>query len=194
MNGARARRRSLRRGQVPRRNRGYRGILLDHVRAPPFFARKLRAMLSQTIEYALRAMTHLASLERGAAVNSETIAQRTMVPKGYLSKVLRDLVVAELIVSQRGPNGGFSLARAPELISMLDVVNAVDPITRITKCPLGNPAHIQLCPLHRRIDDAIGMIEGEFGRTSLAEVLESNARSGRECRALVVPRVRRSRP
>jgi Rrf2 family protein len=150
-------------------------------------------MLSQTTEYALRAMTFLASTEPGAAFNSESIAERTQVPKGYLSKILRDLVVAELVVSQRGPNGGFSLARPPNKISMLDVVNAVDPIPRIKKCPLGNPAHVQLCPLHRRIDDAVGMIEREFTRTSLAEVLETNAKASGGCRALVVPSVRAPR-
>lgn len=151
-------------------------------------------MLSQTIEYALRAMTHLASLEHGATANSETIAQRTKVPRGYLSKILRDLVVAELILSQRGPNGGFSLARAADKISMLDVVDAVDPIPRVKKCPLGNPGHLQLCPLHRRLDDAIGMIEQEFRRTSLAEVLETNARPGEQCRTLILPTVQRNKP
>ncbi|MFM9995652.1 MAG: RrF2 family transcriptional regulator [Phycisphaerales bacterium] len=151
-------------------------------------------MLSQTIEYALRAMTHLATLEREATANSESIAQGTRVPKGYLSKVLRDLVVAELVLSQRGPNGGFSLARPPDRISMLEVVNAVDPLLRIRKCPLGNPAHIQLCPLHRRLDDAIGMIEREFGRTSLAEVVETNLRSGVQCRILAAPTVRGRTP
>lgn len=147
-------------------------------------------MLSQTIEYALRAMTYLASTDGAAASNSESIAERTKVPKGYLSKILRDLVVAELIVSQRGPNGGFSLSRPPHQISMLDVVNAVDPIPRIRKCPLGNPAHLQLCPLHRRLDDATAMIEAEFRRTSLAEVLETNIQSAGQCRTLAAPTIR----
>ena len=147
-------------------------------------------MLSQTVEYALRAMTFLASIEGDASFNSESIAERTKVPKGYLSKILRDLVVAELIESQRGPNGGFSLRRPASRITMLDVVNAVDPIPRIKKCPLGNPAHLQLCPLHRRLDDAVAMIEHEFKRTSLAEVLETSARSGPQCRTLVTPTVR----
>ena len=70
------------------------------------------------------------------------------------------------------------------------VVNAVDPIPRIRKCPLGNPAHIQLCPLHRRLDNAIAMIEQEFGRASLAEVLETSTKSGGQCRTLVTPTVR----
>lgn len=143
-------------------------------------------MLSQTIEYALRAMIHLAALEAGTSANSETIATHTKVPQGYLSKILRDMVVAGLVHSQRGPNGGFSLARAPDQISMLDVVNAVDPIERIKKCPLGNPAHVDLCPLHRRLDDAMGMIESEFKRTSLAEVLETSEKAAPMCRTLGV--------
>lgn len=147
-------------------------------------------MLSQTVEYALRAMTHLAALPPGEAINSETIAKRTRVPKGYLSKVLRDLVVARLITSQRGPNGGFTLARPAGEIAILDVINAVDPIGRITRCPLGNPAHVQLCPLHRRLDDAIALVEHEFKRTTLAEVIETNAKTAGRCRALSTPTVK----
>lgn len=150
-------------------------------------------MLNQTIEYALRAMIHLASLGQDAAANSETIAARTKVPKGYLSKILRDLVVGGLVNSQRGPNGGFTLSRPPATISMLDVVNAVGPIERIKSCPLGNPDHLHLCPLHRRLDDAMGMIEHEFARTSLAEVLETSTAGRRHCRSLVNPTVRRGR-
>lgn len=134
-------------------------------------------------------MMHLAALPSGAAANSESIAERTKVPQGYLSKVLRDLVVAELVTSQRGPNGGFTLAREPSRISMLDVVNAVDPIQRILKCPLGNPAHVKLCPLHRRIDDALDTIEREFGKTSLAEVLAESGKGGGQCKTLVSPTI-----
>ncbi|MBN8644559.1 MAG: Rrf2 family transcriptional regulator [Planctomycetes bacterium] len=141
-------------------------------------------MFSQTVEYAMRAMVHLATLAQGEALTSEVLAERTKVPRGYLSKVMRDLVLADLVLSQRGPSGGFTLARPPSHISMLEVVSAVDPLHRIKECPLGNPAHVSLCPLHRRLDDAIGMIEREFNGTSLAEVLES--RPERSCRALTV--------
>lgn len=141
-------------------------------------------MLSQTSEYALRAMTHLAALDAGVAANSEAIAARTKVPQGYLSKVLRDLVVAELVTSQRGPNGGFTLMRPPEEISLLDVVNAVDPIQRIKRCPLGNPQHLKLCPLHRRIDQAIDMIERQFRETTLADLIADARRIPGECGAL----------
>jgi len=146
-------------------------------------------VISQTIEYALRAMVNLASLPAGATANSETIAAGTKVPQGYLSKVLRDLVVAELILSQRGPNGGFSLARPSAEISMLDVINAVDPLKRIKRCPLGNPAHVRLCPMHSRLDQAMDAVERQFGGTTLAEVVESNTGSA-ACKGLVTPTVK----
>jgi len=142
-------------------------------------------MISQTIEYALRAMSHLSTLGEDRAANSETIAEHTRVPHGYLSKIMRDLVVGGLVVSRRGPNGGFVLARPAASISILDVVNAVDPISRIKRCPLGNPDHIQLCPLHKRLDDALQTIEQQFRATTL-EDLQASSRRATVCRGLRV--------
>ncbi|NUQ51888.1 MAG: Rrf2 family transcriptional regulator [Phycisphaerales bacterium] len=126
-------------------------------------------MFSQTVEYALRAIVFLAASDSGP-VSSEKIASITQVPAGYVSKVMRDLVVAGLAASQRGPNGGFSLARPADKISILDVMNAVDPIRRINACPLGNPMHTKLCPLHSRLDKAIEQIESSFRETSIADL------------------------
>ncbi len=154
-------------------------------------------MISSTVEYALRAMVNLSALGPEMAANSETIAASTGVPQGYLSKILRDLVVAGLVVSQRGPNGGFSLARPPEQITMLDVVNAVDSIQRIQKCPLGNPEHVRLCPLHRRIDHALDLIERQFRGTTLAEIIEegsAKSKPGSTCRSLTTPLARPEKP
>jgi Rrf2 family protein len=144
-------------------------------------------MFSQTIEYALRAMMHLAALPAGLTVNSEEIAKATRVPQRYLSKVLRDLVLADLISSQRGPRGGFCLRRDPSGITMLDVVNAVDPIARIDGCPLGNPTHSRLCVLHQRIDNALHQIETAFRSTTLAQVLQDLNTGPQRCEALLKP-------
>jgi Rrf2 family protein len=126
-------------------------------------------MFSQTVEYALRAMMHLASLD-GKPVTSDRIALQTGVPPGYLSKVMRDLVRAGQVVSFRGPGGGFVLGRPAAEISMLDVVSAVDPIRRIRQCPLNKPEHADLCPLHRHLDSALADIERCFRRTMLADM------------------------
>lgn len=131
-------------------------------------------MFSQTVEYALRAIVFLAGkpFESALPQNSEQIATTTKVPHAYLSKVLKQLTEAGLIHSRRGVNGGFVLARDPSELTILEVVNAVDPIQRIKKCPLGLSSHgIRLCPLHMRMDQALASVEHAFAATTLAEIL-----------------------
>ncbi|CAG1000952.1 Putative HTH-type transcriptional regulator [Phycisphaerales bacterium] len=143
------------------------------------------SMFSQTTEYALRAALFLANLGPRFA-SADEIAEGTQVPSGYLSKVMRDLVLGEIVNSQRGPNGGFVLARPAAEITILDVVNAVDPIRRITACPLGNPMHVNLCPLHEKLDGAIAQIERAFSETTLAQLVQSGTGPGR-CGVLLSP-------
>src|SRR4051794_10239395 len=105
-------------------------------------------MFSQTVEYALRAVVHLAS-KAPESQTTEEIAKSTRVPPFYLSKVLQSLVHGGVVKSQRGIGGGMSLARKPSELTILEVVNAVDPIRRIATCPLGLATHgVRLCPLH----------------------------------------------
>ncbi len=138
-------------------------------------------MLSQTVEYALRAVVCLAQNAPGAQT-TEQIAQTTLVPTAYLSKVLQTLSRAGIVNSQRGLHGGFSLAKTPEETTILDVVNAVDPIKRIHTCPLDLKGHgTRLCPLHSRLDLALSQIEAAFGGTTLAEVLAERAASTPLC-------------
>ena len=128
-------------------------------------------MLSQTTEYALRVVVYLAS-QHGKPATIAQIAAATQTPEGYLAKVLRNLAIAELVRSQRGLHGGSVLARSAKSISVLDVVQAVDPIQRITQCPLGIKSHAaNLCPLHRRLDEAIALVERAFARSSIAELV-----------------------
>jgi Rrf2 family protein len=129
-------------------------------------------MFSQTVEYALRAVVQLA----GAAPDAQTteqIARATKVPQAYLSKVLQSLVQAGIVRSQRGIGGGMALVKPPAELTILEVVNAVDPIRRIRTCPLELAAHgINLCPLHRRVDNALALVEDAFRSTTLQEILD----------------------
>ncbi|HNB24447.1 MAG TPA: Rrf2 family transcriptional regulator [Candidatus Melainabacteria bacterium] len=132
-------------------------------------------MISQTAEYALRAVVFL-SKNRGMAYTGEQIAKVTQVPAPYLSKVLQPLIKARLVQSQRGLGGGFTLATAPDKITILQVINAVDPIERIETCPLGLDEHSgNLCPLHKRLDDAVALIEDAFAKTTISELLQKQA-------------------
>lgn len=128
-------------------------------------------MFSQTVEYALRAVVYLA-YESPEARTTAQIAEATKVPKDYLSKILQGLAKKEIVQTQRGVGGGVSLARPPEQLTILDVVNAVEPIERIMSCPLGLSSHgVRLCPLHKRMDAALASVEVAFRNTTLAEVL-----------------------
>lgn len=130
-------------------------------------------LISPTAEYALRAMVAIAQADPEPLVTS-AMAASTKVPPGYLPKVLQTLRKAGLVESKRGLNGGFNLARSSEGISILDVINAVDPLKRIERCPLGLKQHAtHLCPLHRRLDEAIAVAERSFGLTTMAELLSS---------------------
>lgn len=131
-------------------------------------------MISQTAEYALRAVVTLGS-QRGGSITTQQIAARTRVPAGYLSKVLQALGRAGLVEGQRGLGGGFALARPMNEITVLDVINAVDPVQRIERCPLGRPEHKhRLCALHRRLDLGIALMEQVYGQTTIEELLEES--------------------
>jgi Rrf2 family protein len=129
-------------------------------------------MFSQTVEYALRAMVVLAR-QPDVPRTAQSIASHSQVPADYLIKVMGSLSRVGLVQAQRGRNGGFALARDPEAIRILDVVNAVDPLKRIRRCPLGLEEHRRsLCALHRKMDDAIEHVETVFATTTLADVLK----------------------
>src|SRR5437870_5794195 len=116
-------------------------------------------MFSQTAEYAFRAVVCLATYP-GATLTTEQIAAATQVPEGYLAKVLQTLARRGLVRSRRGLHGGFGLARAATELTALQVLDAVDPILRITACPLGLPEHAdELCPMHKRLDEAAALVE-----------------------------------
>lgn len=133
-------------------------------------------MFSQTAEYALRAIIYLASRE-GTPQTTQQIAKATQVPTGYLSKVMQGLGRARLVQSQRGLHGGFTLVRSAEELTVLDVIQAVDPIQRIHSCPLGIKGHINLCPLHRRLDQAMNLVEEALRKSSIAELLAEPERA-----------------
>ncbi len=122
-------------------------------------------MLSRTSEYAIRALILLAGAPDAAATAGD-IARRTHVPRGYLSKVMRSLVVAGLVVSHRGRRGGFALARHPRAITVLEVVNAVEAVRRVRPAP-AETAPGPTRPLRRGVNSAIDGLESVFRTMTL---------------------------
>jgi Rrf2 family protein len=162
---------------VARSYYGFGGLLIRY-----FFLVAGIAVISQTAEYALRAIVYLAD-QGGVPCTTAQIAKTTLVPAGYLAKVMQSLSRAGVVKSQRGLNGGFTLTRDPKELSILMVVNAVDPIRRFPECPLGIPSHgRRLCPLHHRLDQAAAVVEKTFEATSVADLLTAPRQRRPLCR------------
>jgi Rrf2 family protein len=128
-------------------------------------------MFSQTVEYALRAMVQMAAEAPGASTTKQ-IAAKTKVPSAYLAKVLQSMRRAGLIHSRRGVGGGVVLAHSPEEISLLDVINAVEPLKR-SKGKGRTPAS----PLQQTLDDAVEQVRDTFQSASLADMLPRRRQS-----------------
>ena len=128
-------------------------------------------MFTQTTEYALRAMACLA-LTPGELVPTATVAKVTKVPPNYLAKVLQQLAGADLIGGRRGVGGGYKLARPASAIKLMDVLRAMGAVERIRTCPLGLSNHgPNLCPLHRKEDEAAAAVISVFEGTTLEDLL-----------------------
>jgi Rrf2 family protein len=82
--------------------------------------------LSHATIYALHALVHLASQPPNRLVPSHLIAEGRGIPGLFLLKVLKQLALAGVLHSLKGPHGGYRLARKPRDISLLEVVEAVD--------------------------------------------------------------------
>ena len=128
-------------------------------------------MISQTVEYALRAIVTVAQHD-GTPCTSQQISEITQVPAPYLSKLMQGLVRANLVTSKRGLHGGFVLTKDASELTIWEITDAVEPFKRIRECPLGIGSHAGvLCPLHRRLDDAMALVEKSFRETTVTELL-----------------------
>ena len=109
---------------------------------------------SKPCEYAIRALANLASAREGTA-RAEQIAKSEGLPGPVLSKILQELVRKGLLKSRRGPGGGFQLARSAELITLHDVVAAVDGLDQFEECAVGleRCTDEAPCPLHDKWKD-----------------------------------------
>ena len=132
--------------------------------------------LSQTAEYALRAVLDIADRGGDAAVPVATIAEDLSVPRNYLSKILHQLAKAGVLVSSRGPGGGFRLRDDPSRITLAEVVDPVDPIAEDSRCLLGKGvcSSDSPCAVHERWCSISEQVRTFFFETSLADMVNQH--------------------
>jgi Rrf2 family protein len=129
--------------------------------------------ISERVDNAVRAMSVLAIAD-DPAVKADTIAQCQDISLKYLLDILRDLKRAELVRSKRGPDGGFTLSRPPEDISLADVFRAVDgPLADVHDASLRGLSYPAPAASLPEVWMAIrGSLRRVLERVSLADLVE----------------------
>jgi Rrf2 family transcriptional regulator, iron-sulfur cluster assembly transcription factor len=107
-------------------------------------------IFSKLCQYALRAILLMATYPPETCVNIRDMAGELQIPYHMLAKLCQDLVKRGLLLSTKGPGGGFALAQPPENIRLIDVVDAVDGVGITKQCALGLPncSDDDPCSLH----------------------------------------------
>lgn len=106
--------------------------------------------ITRQADYALRAMIFLSRLNPAQRAATSQIALEQHIPPSFLAKIISQLSIAGLIHTSRGAHGGVALARSPEDITILEVVEAIDGPIALNECtldPSGCPFGDE-CPLH----------------------------------------------
>ena len=135
--------------------------------------------ITRQADYALRAMLYLAKLPPNERAATSQIAETKKIPPSFLAKIISQLSIAGLIHTSRGARGGVMLARKPEEITILEVVEAIDgPIalnectTAPESCPFGGN-----CPLRRLWCGTQAELVEKLRNTTFAQFMAEAANS-----------------
>jgi len=131
-------------------------------------------MLTQTGEYALRALVYMARKGEEGYSGVKEIAASTGVPANYLAKILQQLARAKVLESQKGFGGGFKVARKLSKISLMDIIDPLERVDKFRQCVLGQRlCNDQVaCPLHHTWKAISGQYLGSLTHTSLQDIAD----------------------
>lgn len=109
-------------------------------------------MLSKTAISTVAALAMLAERPPGTCMGAAEIAREVNAPQNYLGKLLKQMAELGILASQKGKGGGFRFARDPKRITLYEVVDAIDRVSRWNGCFLGlaRCSHDAPCPVHDR--------------------------------------------
>lgn len=91
-------------------------------------------IFSRKSDYGLRALMYLADRRARGPVTLSEIAEKLMIPKAFLSKILQQLARKGVVRSLKGPSGGFVLAVEPEEVTLQEILTEIDGPTRVFEC------------------------------------------------------------
>lgn len=137
----------------------------------------MQVALGRRGDYSVRAVLDVARHHGGERRKARQIAATMDIPERYVSQILANLVRADLLTAVAGPDGGYSLARAPADITLLEVVEAAEGPIALEECVLrGGPCDWQAaCPVHPAWSRAQAALIAELAKTTFAELADIDA-------------------
>ena len=133
--------------------------------------------ITRQADYAVRAMVYLTQLGPESRAATSQIAQEKCIPPSFLAKIVSQLSVAGLLQTSRGARGGVALAKSPEAISLLDVVEAIDGPILLNDC-VGEMSSCNFdddCPLKPVWCDAQRMLVDHLSKANFAQFAQTAA-------------------
>ena len=135
--------------------------------------------ITRQADYALRAMIYLAKLDPTQRAATSQIAEEQRIPPSFLAKIISQLSIAGLIHTSRGARGGVSMARSPEEVSVLEVVEAIDGPISLNDCT-GDPSACPFgedCPLRPLWCETQAELIDRLRKTNFASFVTVSAKS-----------------
>jgi len=128
--------------------------------------------VTRQADYALRAATEIARLPEGERVATATIASQQNIPLPFLAKIISQLVVRGILETVRGASGGVNLARLPQDITMLEIIEAIDGPISLNRCTRDPSVCEQMssCPFCEIFVEAQLALTNRLENTTLADL------------------------
>lgn len=132
-------------------------------------------LYSRPVEYALRAMAWIAAHPEHPYRRAKVIAKEENIPSFFLSKILKTLAAAKILISSRGRTGGFALARAPEKITLEEIVEALEGLEDLKRCSVGwaKCSDEKPCSLHSRFKPIRESVLEYLRTTTVASMIQA---------------------
>lgn len=137
-------------------------------------------MLSNTCKYAIRAVTYIAINDDGRnKIGLKQISEDLKIPTPFLGKILQLLAKNKVLLSTKGPHGGFSLGKNANNISLYEIVKIIDGLEFFTECIFGykvcnnTPTLKNDCPVHPKSGPIRDELLQLFKKQTVGEIAES---------------------
>ncbi len=131
--------------------------------------------VGRRVDYAVRALSYLAGQPPGKIISRADIEKKQDIPPYYLSKIMKDLVAGRLVRSHVGSKGGFSLARAPETISIKEVYETVERPLALMECLERGQEYCMYCAVCTQIsvwERAQVILADYLATVSIADIVD----------------------